>query len=775
MTLTLQSPSLTTTSVTSNTLSITTGVWILLSYTVVYSSYSTTITPYLNNVAVTGTTSSEYVYRESAASTLYIGQGNSYFSGFIYNFKLWNTNYSPFTTEYTGTELCTSGGSACFGTCTFGQYYDTVTSQCKPCSSCSKGCTRASSCNICYDPLCSVCTGFGSGKCTTCITNASKTAATDCACNSGYYLSDPFTCTACYTGCSVCTGTGYYQCTACVSTKYFLSVMCLSYCPTGYTQDSTNNLCTVSTTNVISVALQDLIYLGTVSSFTVGSSSTNAYPTFDAGSDPIPSIYRGYYFANAYYMTYSSLIITPYFIVTVWVKPILSGYLLLKLDSSSNAMFAFSFTGLGYASLTLRLQDATTVTSTGLTSVLGSWHNIAFTGDISSGKTVITLYTDGNLIGGTSTATSVSVSPFIDSSSGTLYVGSQSGSNGFTGFLWSFKFYNGNSNQNAEWITSGCNSGCSTCPSEKKCPDSCSFGYFYSGSGCTQCGSGCGNYGCRSTDTCRLCQTKECYACTLFDGSCTSCITNASPSGTACACNTNAFWKASTATCELCDNKCSACAGTYYFLCNTCSSGTIVDNVCLNGCPQGYSTSPCTSTKSAIFQALFDTSFSGTYSTYFQTSSSSATYQFFSTPDALDPVPAYKRGLYFSGGQYLITNTNILLSNNVSMGLWIYVITSGDILQKSPGITFSSSGVLTVTLENQSLTTSSLSTTALTAFSGWTYVSFSISFLNGDTSIATYLNGAAGNTASSATNIYRDTSNALYIGKSTNSYFTGFV
>ena len=65
-----------------------------------------------------------------------------------------------------------------------------------------------------------------------------------------------------------------------------------------------------------------------------------------------------------------------------------------------------------------------------------------------------------------------------------------------------------------------------------------------------------------------------------------------------------------------------------------------------------------------------------------QTGTGSATYQFFSSPEAVDPTPAYLRGLYFNAGQYLVSNTNLYLAHKVSVGMWIYVITAGDVFEK---------------------------------------------------------------------------------------------
>ncbi|CAG9335913.1 unnamed protein product [Blepharisma stoltei] len=240
---------------------------------------------------------------------------------------------------------------------------------------------------------------------------------------------------------------------------------------------------------------------------------------------------------------------------------------------------------------------------------------------------------------------------------GTLYIGTYSGTDGFVGFLWSLKIFNENGHYLDEWITSGCPASCSTgCPSEKLCPDSCEFGYYYDTSyaACKQCDSSqnCGgSYGCRSLLTCRLCKAKECSACSAFDDACSACITNAYiPSGNnECQCNLNAFWIQSTQTCEICDSLCDDCAETYYHECSQCSSSAIaVGTVCLHACPTGYaySSPTCTISTSSIVDQSFYQDWAGLYG-IFQTSSSAASYYFSTTVDTQDPVPVYNRDFIF--------------------------------------------------------------------------------------------------------------------------------
>ncbi|CAG9330128.1 unnamed protein product [Blepharisma stoltei] len=745
------------------------NLWFFLSYTVTYTSSNgdTTMVQYLNTAIDHTTTADDQLLRwyMAGTQTLIIGKSpNGNFNGWVYNFKFWNTNYSGWAEEYS--TVCGSGTNSCFVNCAFNKFWDG--SNCQNCPiQCTNGCISNKHCN-CHDSLCGVCTGWGSGLCSSCLEHASGGGAIPCSCNLGYFNSDGFTCTSCPTGCATCNGTNYYECSSCLSVYYFLASMCLGSCPSGYIQDPINHFCILSTNNPISLTLQNKIILDNISGFTVGESNTNLYPIWDL-SDPVPSIGRGYHFSSGSYMTYPTLTISSYFTVNIWIMPSGSGNVATKFSSS--AYFLLSFTSEGYPSLQLKLQDTSTITLIYPAYYFNQWHNIAFTGSISStGNTIISLYADGLF---QSSKTSDNKSPFIDE--GTLYIGNQASLNGFTGFLWSLKAYNADSFYYAEWKTDGCVGGCHMCPTELLCPDTCSFGSFRYDGNCTECSSACASHGCRSQDTCTLCKYKECLACTSFDGVCTKCIENASLSEGICSCNSNAFWDSSSRSCLLCDYLCSAC--TSRIACNTCKgSAVLIGGMCLNACPYGFTANPCTAVSSEVIDIGFDTNFQGAYG-IFNTSSSSLTFQFWDNPDSYDPIPAYKRGLYFSDGKHLVTSNSIYLSHTFSMGLWIYVITSGDILQKQNSFLFNSSGSLTATLDNFTMSAVTALTLPLSEFSGWTYLSFTILFAEGVTTITVYKNGATGQKANPGNYLYREpSSDLLYIGKSaSNSTFSGFI
>ncbi|CAG9321670.1 unnamed protein product [Blepharisma stoltei] len=741
--------------------------WNYISFTVVSSSTITSVTVYSNNVAKTPVTANSMIFRDQAAKTLYIGKSTTAnFKGFIYWFTLWNVPITDFSSQVNN--LCGTGlGKSCLWACDINNYY--TGSSCSGCNSCSLGCRRSQSCYICYDPLCTTCTGFESGECTACVSNATPTAGV-CACNANYWVSgNGLSCNwACTTGCATCTGNLVYnQCTSCNTNYYLLNNQCFSSCPTGYTQDSTLNQCTnPPSSSIVTLALQNLIHLDSVDVFTVGSAS-NPYPSFDT-ADPVPSISRGYYFSSGKCMTSTtSLIISPWYTINIWAKPMSQGAIVSQLNGAV-LMMGISIDSSGHVNFCIQLKDSSLVQITGTSNLFFSWHNIVFYGDIVNAYTVAYYVLDGVA---KSNLSSSNKQPFI--STGQVIVGKQSLTDSLGGFIWSIKIYNDNSYSLSEWITSGCATGCTNCPSEKLCPDNCGFGYFYSSS-CTACSS-C-SYGCRSTLTCRLCKQKECLSCVDFTGDCSSCITNASLNNGSCACNSNSIWIQSSATCEICDIICSSCAGSYYFECTACiATKILVGTVCLHQCPTGFSSSGCTSTSSPVVDASLYDNFQGNYG-IFNVGANPSTYYFSNSPEADDPIPAVSRGLYFSSGKFLESSVSLSLSSSFSLGFWILVESAGDILEKQSSFTMSSNGQTTITLQSPLQVVSTATASALT-FTGWGYISISVKYLNGGSTITNYINNIAGTPISSTSKIFRDAlSSALILGKSSSSSsFSGFL
>ncbi|CAG9335140.1 unnamed protein product [Blepharisma stoltei] len=628
------------------------STWAYASYSVGFSSKASTITPYLNNVAGTATSVTNYVFRLQSGGTLYIGKdGTHYFTGFISYFQLWGVTITSFSTAYNLYGF--SGGIAnTLWPCSIDQYYNGTA--CESClGTCSSGCARANSCNICVNDLCTKCNYFTTGTCYECVAHASGAT---CACDSDSLLSaDGCSCDPCSTGCSQCTETTYQKCTACYSGFFSFSAtgQCLSECPSGYNANSSTNNCDYFSNLALSLDLTDQIRLDTVSGFNVGSKNTNVYPDWSDIYDPIPAYKRGYYFNQTSYLS-SSAMIAPSFTISVWIKSYSSGILLTKYTSTD--ILKITINSSGYIALSIIFSDSSPESLSTTINILNHWTFLSFTGQVQSdGKTKLTIYR--NAVNSDS-FTTVSLIYFKDTLSGTLYVGSDEnfGSNGLYGFLDRLKIYNSYFYQSDDYATS-C-TGCSACPSNNQCWSGCGLNDYPDS--CSACLSVC-NQGCVSDLTCRLCRDNECYSCTTFSGECTSCITNAYKLAGHCKCLSNAIWISSSQSCELCSSACSTCSALEYTGCLICISGNyLIQSLCITFCPTGYiiNGSKCDSdtdfTNSFVFNLkphqIKDIILDSESKIPVLTGKDNS---FYPTYDVTDPIAAIYRGYYFSGSAYM--------------------------------------------------------------------------------------------------------------------------
>ena len=110
--------------------------------------------------------------------------------------------------------------------------------------------------------------------------------------------------------------------------------------------------------------------------------------------------------------------------------------------------------------------------------------------------------------------------------------------------------------------------------------------------------------------------------------------------------------------CDACDNSCLSCYGNTYYNCLSCLDN-LLENVCLPICPVGYNTrnntcinnNPSTPSIAYIFtpiQGIFIDSINNIQALTGNNSS------YYPNLDSTDPLPAYGRGIYFTGnGSYL--------------------------------------------------------------------------------------------------------------------------
>ncbi|CAG9335172.1 unnamed protein product [Blepharisma stoltei] len=739
--------------------------WSYISCSVGFANKSTTITPYLNMIPGTALTVANSVFRFPDGGKLYIGSGLPKFKGFISYFQLWGETITDFSTPYNLYGF-TGGVVSTLWPCEYSYYYDG--SNCQPClGSCTMGCTRGTSCYICDDILCAKCLSFLPNSCTLCISNAS---GPPCQCNPGFYQpANQALCSPCHTKCASCVGSLDTLCTSCNS-GYFLYInkVCLLNCPTGYIENFSTKICTFSSATGLSLSLYDQIKLDSVSGVQVGPTS-NVYPTYETG-DPYPQYLQGYYFKSSSYML-TNTVIGPYFTISIWVFPTSSGPIVSKIVSGVQ-IFCLELNG-GFPKLSLSLSDSSSFSVLSSQNILiSSWSFVSFTGKIDSSSTV-TINSYFNSIS-TGSGSSSTQTYFQDLNTGTLYIGN-AGTSGFEGFLYNLKIFNSASYYINDYKTSSCTSPCTQCPSDYNCPKTCPFLEFYNVSACESCAGSCTN-GCRyssSTGTCTLCKTLQCYVCDSFSGSCSSCITNAENDGSGgCKCKTNTFWKPG--NCEVCDVLCSLCKQASYFECSSCTTGSqMVNDICLNDCPYGYGAA-CTVVSTAVIDLLFDTDFQGSYG-IFTSGSSSSTYQHFVSPEAVDPVPAYKRGLYFDGSMHLESSLPVPLSHSFSMGTWNWDLTADTIISKNQ-LQIISDGSMRVKLVDNMQVESVISLTQSTLLLAWNYISAVVAYTSSTTIFEIYINGNLVDSLSSPNLIFRDQSSTnLKLGKYSSSGFVGFL
>ncbi|CAG9312389.1 unnamed protein product [Blepharisma stoltei] len=777
MTIVLESRFEATATITTVALNPSNSNWIYISFITSFSpsTITTTIVPYLNNSPKTPTTISQYIYRDGANNVIILGKSSSStFLGYIYWFTLWNVAVSDFNTQYSD-EICDPGEiSNCLWTCPLSQWMNHATPT--NCNSCSNGCVRSISCNVCDDPLCSQCTGFSGGLCTQCVSNASGASST-CTCNAGYVLSsDGFSCLPCFSGCSSCSSTQYYQCLTCDSTHYLLNVLCDTQCPSGYSQNSGTNKCDLTNNLVIDLEFDDYIVLGTLSGFNVGNSNTNSYPNFDT-NDSIPAIHRGYYFTGQSYMG-GSIVFSPYFSVMLWVKAIDQGVLIEKFDGSVKYL-VIKIDSSGYQNLNILLKDGSSLNAISPQYILSNWHYLSFSGSINSDGTYSSYsYIDSSL---QFTATSTPKTYLRDSTSGTLLIGvDHASTTGFKGFLWNLKIYNDKTYVNSAWVSTTCTvNPCTSCPVGNFCPSSCSLANYPGSTSCASCKSSSCSYGCRSDLTCRLCREKECYSCISFSNKCLSCITNAGFVGDLCQCNLNAYWNGNTETCDLCHTICTSCSGPSFIECIQCGSFLLMlSNICLEFCPSGYTISgdQCILSNELVFSLrlsqIKDIVYDSIGNVAFQTGNDKNFYPFY-TPE--DPYAAELRGYYFRGTSFMKSiddPPSLTFGAEFTISAWInpalgtgYLISKQD-SSLSSFLTFSlSSGKLNFSMKlNDGTTVSYMTSALLVTLGSWNFIAVkSIISPTPQQKISFYIDSSSESSSDLRSSWYQDISSSFFI------------
>jgi cysteine-rich repeat protein len=210
------------------------------------ASSNTTVTIFLNNASQVFSFSGQFI--DNNKNRHWIGWSSQKlrsFEGYLYAFDIFNE--AKTLTQLTARGSCSgcqcpAGASSCLPVCKFTEYVDSA-NKCQPCLAvCSEGCSKATSCNLCSDELCKICSNYSAGSCTQ---GFSGTQLVDgkCSCITGYfvqgqscvetcsagYFFDAETCKACSAGCRECSAD---KCTSCETKLALIEGECS--CGLGY-------------------------------------------------------------------------------------------------------------------------------------------------------------------------------------------------------------------------------------------------------------------------------------------------------------------------------------------------------------------------------------------------------------------------------------------------------------------------------------------------------------------------------------------------------------
>ena len=780
--------------------SVTLNAWSFVVFSVYLDSHEQTfVTCYINNIPgtqylvgqghFTDVSQNNNMMLGTTQTGLSTTSSNTY-NGFVYqvlvNVDLADVTNGATTTCSSTCSICPLGGT-CLNICGINSYpSDSTPSDCSSCNSAcsSTSCRNSNSdCNLCEDDDCEVCTDY-TGQCTL------------YKCNTGYYkLPGMASCEACDASCTSCSNSGPTACTSC-TTGDLLNGSCHPFCPTGYTTAS--NVCTLALSPVVNLDLTDIKGIVTDSQTgfqtIAGSSSTSFYPNFDP-NDPWPIQNRGYYFYSGSYLQFppnsvdsSLLTLGNQFTISLWIHQNSAGVILDKKNSAYNSFLTITISS--YVTLLMNLSGG--IQSASSTKTLASgWNYIGISAQYtSSGSTTLTFYTNQL----TETVTS-GAGYYSDVTTNFLItIGAEHKSTGYTnywiGTLYMFKIYPLSLSPLDYSLTCDTSTySCTICPYLTKiCLETCEHGYWWSQNACTQCDS-CSYSSCVRQDTvCNLCFDVACQVCSTFEsGSCSQCKPNAVLSSGSCACATSYYWDNPQEACEYCDP----------------STHVMLQGVCLEACPTGYTNSAgtCTGTGAKIFEIVMDSLIRGDAVDSVGgliTVQTGISASFYPTYDLTDPYAGQNRGYFFNGYSSYMTflpNSNnqnqLVLSPEFAIGLWVYPV--------SPGVLFArqSSGSLgllleltaSLNLQVSGLFYSSSSLASLTSASvltklAWNYVGVTFAVLS-DTSTQTtiVINTQTGAATSISSTPYIDFQSAYTctLGAQYNSsliltgYYTGYI
>ena len=631
---------------------------------------STTTLQYSTGGAST-TTTSNFIYLDTDTA-ITLGDSLSSFEGFIWQFSIYSTVFDVTTLSFS---MCTqSSQTSCLWNCGIHQYLSGPF--CAACeASCSNGCQRGTDCNLCADIECSICSGF-TATCTTCITDSSLSGSV-CTCNSYFYwdsglsscvacpsnaFSEGQVCVSCDATCLTCSGALSTNCLSCNSNAglgsghacqcnsgYYMNVAtcsaCFANCTTCSGPDS--NQCSSCPSNAQLTAggtcmCTSLYYSTGASCAACAVTCTSCKGPADTDCLTCQS--------NAALQADGSCDCNDYY---YW-----DSAMCLACDVT-----CLTCIGTGSSQCSSCLAHATLQNGgTCLCDIAYMW----------SGTMCSPCYSTCSYCIGAAADQCTSCSSGLSlQADNTCSCNSQ------------YYFDSGSATCNS------CDATCLECtgPLSSQCTACISAEASINDSVCT-CNAGW--YWDSQSDACETCDI-HCVECAGPTANDCICLENSVEVGSVCVCNEGFYMEIN--VCVACDSRCLTCSGGDYYQCLSCSE-YLLGSVCLSICPIGYDQkgNMCSKVDDSVpdVEYIFNTLEGIYYDKYNKlpaiTGIDPSGYPII---DATDPIPAYQRGLYFTGnGSYLAfpyqPNGVLLFGTSFFLSTWLNPISlNGALFYKS--------------------------------------------------------------------------------------------
>ena len=269
-------------------------------------------------------------YHDNSSNIHYIGKShaglNGTYNGYFYGLSIYNSVINPTTIteiipEYTGLNL---------QPCEINEYWDGTS--CQQChSSCTHGCVRYPTCNLCYDLECSDCDGFSSGRCDACDNTGFAEGSGSCDCVADYTRVSADNsaicseCTVAFQECVDCTdilGPWYDNCGLCQFGFYLQPDVdsCMPYCPSGSSPNRDTGRCSAVSPSNSPTSEITFTHYGT-------SWTASPYGSYTGGAvdgvvtdSPLVSPHRGLYFDGTNTVRLSGIVINSHASFIIWTN-----------------------------------------------------------------------------------------------------------------------------------------------------------------------------------------------------------------------------------------------------------------------------------------------------------------------------------------------------------------------------------------------------------------------------------------------------------------------